>query len=77
MVLEGSQMLRFRLTAFDSDGDGATLPLAAFDFAVFDGDYTEKGRKKNKGCGKKKGERKQKKKKKKKGKKVERENIIV
>jgi hypothetical protein len=41
-------MLRFRLTAFDSDGDGATLPLAAFDFAVFDGDYTEKGRKKKK-----------------------------
>jgi hypothetical protein len=46
MALEGSRMLRFRLTAFDSDGDGATLPLAAFDSAVFDDDDAERGRKK-------------------------------
>ena len=64
-------MLRFRLTAFNSDGDGGTLPLAAFDYAVFDDDDAERGRKKNRGCGKKKGERKRKRK------KVERENIIV
>ena len=64
-------MLRFHLTAFNSDGDGATLPLAAFDSAVFNGDDAERGRKKNKGCGKKKEERKRKRK------KMERENIIV
>jgi hypothetical protein len=83
MALEGSRMLRFRLTAFDSDGDGATLPLAAFDSAVFDGDDAERGRKKkNRGCGKKKGERKKKKKKEKCGKRKynclkRREGIII
>jgi hypothetical protein len=63
MALEGSRMLRLCLITFDSDGDGATLPLAAFDSAVFDGDDAERGRKKNKGCEKKKGARKRKRKK--------------
>jgi hypothetical protein len=75
MALEGSRMLRFRLTAFDSDGDGATLPLAAFDSAVFDGDDTERGKKKKTEAAERKRERGKKKKKKRKN--VERENIIV
>jgi hypothetical protein len=63
MALEGSRMLQFRLITFDFVGDGATLPLAAFDSAVFDSNDAERGRKKNKGCEKKKGARKRKKKK--------------
>jgi hypothetical protein len=57
MALEGSRMLRFRLTAFDSNGDGATLPLAAFDSAVFDGDDAERGRKKKTEAAERKRER--------------------
>ena len=54
------RMLQFHLTAFNSEGDGATLPLAAFESAVFDGDGAKRGRKKYKGCRKKKGERNEK-----------------
>jgi hypothetical protein len=57
MALEGSRMLQFCLTAFDSDGDGATLLLVAFDSVVFDSDDAKRGRKKNRGCKKKKRER--------------------
>jgi hypothetical protein len=70
MALEGSRMLRFRLIAFDSDGDGATLPLATFDSAVFDGDDAKRGRKKTKAAERKR-ERDMKRK------MEERENIVV
>jgi hypothetical protein len=56
MALEGSRMLQFCLTAFDSDGDGATLLLVAFDSAVFDSDDAKRGRKKI-GAAKRKRER--------------------
>jgi hypothetical protein len=56
---------------FDSDGGGVTLPLAAFDSAVFDGDDAEKGRKKTEAAERKRERENEKRK------KVERENIIV
>jgi hypothetical protein len=66
MALEGSRMLRFHLITFDSDGDGATLPLSTFNFVVFDGDDAKRGKKKTEAAKRKREREKEK------GKKVKR-----